>query len=651
MTENTVTMKISPLMTNLLQQINDLLVAAVLIVAFSLLAYITLQNWRNAIARALCVLLTCIVIVYGGDVLLNRAVRPTTIDVLLRLQWLGIALVPAAYLHFASALRQANSNDEQTQPRWPVLLGYAASAVIFVLALSTDLVVQGGAVGPLAQFVAGPLFWFYVLFFTGAMLIALRAILVTRRNTLTPTLRRRMSYLGITFAAPGLGVFPYLVIANVSTALPLGVILVLASLVSIGVIGMITVMTYSIAFQGMLVPDRLIKNDFIRWGLYGPFVGVTTILFIQLVPGMERALGLPSDTLITFGVMIMTVLMPLFVSRVRPYLDTLVYMQDREEIDYLRSLPRNTFTRTDLRQLLENSLIAICGALRVETGFVVGPSDGGNYTVKAVCGIRRDVKRFVAEHPLADLIPILERVPHYEHDLIPPTNSFLACNGFCMLPLRSPDGRFLGALGVAYPPEALRNNGALPPEAHNLIISLAHHMELALATVEMQQRIFAALRGLGPEMQSLQQLSTRLEQATPASLAAIEADIALQPEFPQLVKDALKHYWGGPKLSDSPLLGLRTVRRLLQEQGGSPTRALQAVLRQAISNLRPDDQLDPSAQEWMLYNILELRFLQGKRIRDIANRLAMSESDVYRKQSIAIEAVARQLALMEDGER
>ena len=74
------------------------------------------------------------------------------------------------------------------------------------------------------------------------------------------------------------------------------------------------------------------------------------------------------------------------------------------------------------------------------------------------------------------------------------------------------------------------------------------------------------------------------------------------------------------------------------------------MLRQAIENLRPDEQLDPSAQEWLLYNILELRFLQGKRIRDIADRLALSESDLYRKQRIAVEEVARQLALMEEAE-
>jgi hypothetical protein len=204
---------------------------------------------------------------------------------------------------------------------------------------------------------------------------------------------------------------------------------------------------------------------------------------------------------------------------------------------------------------------------------------------------------------------------------------------------------------VAYPPEQLSSGGNLDAETRQLISVLAHQMELALSTVQMQNQIFDALRGLGPEMHSLQQLASRLEQATPASLATIEGDLILDPTFPQLVKDALTQFWGGPKLAESPLLGLRTVKRGLQSHNGSPTRALQAVLRQAIDNMRPDDRLDPSAQEWLLYNLLEGRFLQRKTVRDVANRLAMSESDFYRKQRIAIEEVARQLALMEDGER
>jgi hypothetical protein len=54
--------------------------------------------------------------------------------------------------------------------------------------------------------------------------------------------------------------------------------------------------------------------------------------------------------------------------------------------------------------------------------------------------------------------------------------------------------------------------------------------------------------------------------------------------------------------------------------------------------------------EWILYNILELKFIQGHRVRDVARRLAMSESDLYRKQRVAIENVARTILNMEEAE-
>ncbi len=640
-------------MMAILEQLNQLLSAAVLIVTFSLLAYIAMQNWRNDIARALLVLLAGVMVVYGGDFLLARANRAATMDFLGRAQWLGIAVVPAAYMHLANALFGLSDRNEQARAaRWMVYLAYAGSAFFFALvAAGTDLVVRGDmAAGPIAQFQPGPLFSAYGLFFLTGALAAFTAILHSQRGALSFTQRRRLIYLGATFAAPGLGVFPFLVF-GAPTAVPASAILILQAIVSVIVAIMITVMTYSVALQGVLLPDRLIKQDFLRWWLYGPFIGVTIILFIQAAPMLEGLIGLPQNTLLTFGVMLMTVLMPLFVSRVKPYLDALVYRQDQDEMEYLRNLPRSTFTRTDLRVLLEHSLVAICGALRVETGFAVAPIDG-TYMIRASCGPRQALKRFVSEYPLVDLMPQLEQLPPRPRDTLPPTDAFLSCGGFCMLPLHSPDGLFLGALAMAYPPEQLQEGGGLAPETRHLISVLAHQMELGLATVQMQSRIFDTLRGLGPEMESLQHIATRLEQATPATLATLEAELVLDPAFPQLVKDALTQFWGGPKLADSPLLGLRTVKRLVQSQGGSPTRALQAVLRQAIGNLRPDEQLDPSAQEWLLYNLLEGRFLQRKTVRDVANRLAVSESDFYRKQRIAVEEVARQLALMEeDGER
>ncbi|NJP07213.1 MAG: sigma-70 family RNA polymerase sigma factor [Chloroflexaceae bacterium] len=529
--------------------------------------------------------------------------------------------------------------------------GLSQQCHLFGLALSTDMVVQGGVNSSIvSQFTAGPLFWAYAVFFVGSIGVMFQAVLSARRHALTPALRRRMTYLIVTFAGPGLATFPYLVIAGGYLPFPEEPILLLASMVSFGVMPMITVMTYSVGLQEMNIPDRLVKHDFVRWLLYGPMVGVTIILCIQTVPWFEYVIGIPGDTLIVFAVMIMTVFMPMLITRIRPYLDALVYRQDQAEIRYLRNLPRSTFTRTDLRQLLENTLIAVCGALRAETGFVVGPGGKEGYTVKALCGLRRDVKQFVADYPLQNVMPQVAQMHQRAMDTLPSQDDFLQRGPFRLLPLRSPDGIFLGALGIAYEPGLVHEQGALSADSRRLIDVLARQMEMALTTVEMQQRIFDTLRNLGPEMQSLHHLTSQFEQVAAQDLEHHETPVQLQPQFPQMVKDALTHYWGGPKLSDSPLLGLRSVRRLLQEQGGSPTRALQGVLRQAITNLRPDEQLDPSAQEWLLYTILEQRYLQGKRIREIADHLAMSESEFYRKQRVAIDAVARQLALMEDSE-
>jgi hypothetical protein len=410
-----------------------------------------------------------------------------------------------------------------------------------------------------------------------------------------------------------------------------------------GVAAMILVLTYSVAYQGALLPDRVVKQDFIRWLLVGPFVGVMVIFCFQVLPLLENVVGLPRDTIVIFGIMMFTVVIPNLIDYLRPRLENLLLWQDREQLQLLRRFDRKAFTRTDLRRLLENTLVTICGAMRAERGFVAAP-EGDGAMVKASVGPRHEIKRFFAEHKLVELLDQARKLPPRERSAVPEELDFLPVDGYCILPLNTAAGQFLGVVGVACP-----TSGATV-EVRRLIGTLAHQMELALENVQLQERIYGALRGLTPEMQTLQQLSAHLETVTPGTLEQLEADVALLPNFDQLVQDALKHYWGGPKLSESPLLGLRAVRNTLNETGSS-TKALQAVLRRAIENLRPDDQLDATAQEWVLYNILHLRFLQGLRIRDIALKLAMSESDFYRKQRVAVEEVARQLALMEEHER
>jgi DNA-directed RNA polymerase specialized sigma subunit len=54
-----------------------------------------------------------------------------------------------------------------------------------------------------------------------------------------------------------------------------------------------------------------------------------------------------------------------------------------------------------------------------------------------------------------------------------------------------------------------------------------------------------------------------------------------------------------------------------------------------------------TASEWVVYNILDSRFIQGRPIRELADRMAISESDFYRKQRAAIEQLAQALVKME----
>jgi hypothetical protein len=152
-----------------------------------------------------------------------------------------------------------------------------------------------------------------------------------------------------------------------------------------------------------------------------------------------------------------------------------------------------------------------------------------------------------------------------------------------------------------------------------------------------------------PQIEDIQHRRSLMRYEGDAALREL-TDMVGDPDFPRWVRDALSQYWGGPKLTRSPLLKLRVVEQALEEHG-STVNALRAVLEGAIERLRPEGDRSMTAAEWLLYNILELKFIRGYKVRDVALRLAMSESDLYRKQRIAIEEVARVLAEMERKEQ
>ena len=70
-------------------------------------------------------------------------------------------------------------------------------------------------------------------------------------------------------------------------------------------------------------------------------------------------------------------------------------------------------------------------------------------------------------------------------------------------------------------------------------------------------------------------------------------------------------------MTRSPLAQLRIVNDRLTQAEDDPTKALRLVLGNAIDRMRPEGKQDLSAPEWLLYNILEMRFIQGRKVREI----------------------------------
>jgi len=112
------------------------------------------------------------------------------------------------------------------------------------------------------------------------------------------------------------------------------------------------------------------------------------------------------------------------------------------------------------------------------------------------------------------------------------------------------------------------------------------------------------------------------------------------------VKDALSQIWGGPKVLQNPILQLNWIQNRIQVSKESPINAVRELLRDAISHLKPEGDRQYT-NEWLLYNLMDLKYLEGWKVRDIAIRLSLSEADLYRKQRMAIAAISRQIIEIE----
>jgi hypothetical protein len=659
---------------------NALVSSVVVILAFSLLAYTLTYNFRHPVARRFAYLLGLVMVTYASEVALTQVISADSATKWLRFQWLGIAFLPGAYYAFSySILRTTNYHTDRRR-----LINNAIgilSVVSALLALFSTLLVDYVEFDPLLSYLRpGILFWPFAAFFAGVVILSHFNIWKARQRCLTAESRKRMTYLLLASAAPGIGTFPYLIALGKASAGLLAPewILGLAIVGNSAVGSMLVFLSYTVAFFGVYTPDRVVRYRLIRYFARGPVVAILVILAIQTIPTVEHILGLPRNIVLFSVITGVTIAAQVFLSMSKALTDRIVYGEDREEIAWLRELDKRLLTTTDLRQFLENHLTVLCEILRVRSGFVAA-AIGTDLILEAMVGPEGTRQEILDDKDWSDALNealILVRAngahsggkPAHDADGRTPLsmNGGKASQqlpalqpaeyeGYWLWPVLEPASgregeRVLGMLGV----RARTDSPEISPEEQSLLAQQIDSVAAALLDRKMQMQVMVALRRIIPGIDRIQQIRGIVpyvsENTEVPAAELLEPSPIHNPEFESWVKDALSHYWGGPKLTRSPLMQLRVVDRVVEEADGNPAKALRLVLGRAIQNLRPGGKQDLSTPEWLLYNILEMRFIQGRKIRDIAVRLAISESDLYRKQRVAIGQVARVLTEMEQGD-
>ncbi len=628
----------------LLQSLNETLTAAIVVISASMFLYNLTRNLRNRVARTSGIVLACVTAVYVADVFIALKPGPRTLEAILRLQWIGIALMPAAMFHLSDALLATTGLPSRGRRRRIARILYLIGTLFIILTSFTDVLIRPVLRPATAIILPGAVFPIYLIYFVGATGVAFVNVQRARQRCLTRSTRRRMAYLQFALLTPALGIFPYSALLGLSETDSVAM-LFLVNLSNLVIILMLLFLSYPLSFFGTRVPDRVVKADLLRFVLRGPATGLLALTVIIFMTPAIRVMGLPGDSLMPFAVVAVVLLWQWLVALTLPWLEkNLIYSdEDGDQLAKLQNLSERLLTRADLLQLLDAILAASCDYLQVNTAFVAALTDDRLDIVTAIGPTRPSARWLEDERP--SLVNLLET--HNTADLY----ALQKWHSYWMIPLYSRrgvseqgDNLMIGLLGV----QARSAEINLTSDEARMFRSLSRRAAETLDDMRLQGEIYAALEGLLPQINVTRTRAAEVEYRhgrEPEPLA--ENHTVDREQFIEQVRAALRHYWGGPGLTSSRLLELAVVQNALADNDGNPARALRAVLLQAIEQQRPPGDRKMTSPEWTIYNILEQRFIERNRVRDVAVRLALSEPDLYRKQRVAIEAIADTLIEME----
>ena len=618
-----------------LQVFNQILNAGNAITAFSLLLYALTFNLRERVARSLALMFACVTLVYFFDVLVGTSTSPEEVELWLRLQWVGISFIPAAYLHFSDALLASTGRPSRGRRQKAIWVSYILGGVTLVLVAFTDLICgEIILTDSVAYLNPGPLFPVFTLFLVTTVIVAMLNFWRAYQRCLTRSTKRRMRYLMAGSLGPLLGSYPFMMAGGGALAQYPLVFWSALILINVLVGAQMILMAYSVAYFGVDYPDRVVKSRLFQWILRGPVVASTVLAVMVVVARVGDLLGVQTNRLVPFTTVAVLLVLQFLITLARQPIERwLFYGEERGDVIRLQLLEERLLTTGDLRQFLESILNAACDIIGVGSAFVaiVGP---GGLELEVAVGPEDPMRGSKELPPLL----ITDELQTFEQ-----LGVVFKWDVYWLLPLRLADPpEVIGIFGI----RGRASDPDFSQEEEEQLQALLERATIALAEKKLQLEVFAVVDNLMPRVATVQRMRAEARYASTDALTAPIEGIGSEDELANLVREALGHYWGGPRLTSSPLLSLRVVRQAAVEHEGNPVNALRSILRRGIDQVRPEGERRFTA-DWMLYNILEMKFLQGRKVRDIAMRLAMSEADLYRKQRVAIEAVTNAVTDME----
>jgi len=611
---------------------SQVLTAGIAITAFSLLLYSFSFNLHDRVVGSFILILTSVVFIFAAEALRTTAVQDWEVAIWLKLQWVGIVLLPAFYIDFSDALLESTGKPSRWRRRWAVRGAYALSFGFLIL-LPSDLLVGQLVLDQQAEPYLANTFLtdIFAVYYLAVMVVTWINFIRAYRRTVTSTSRRRMAYLLIGATAPALGSFPFLIFGS-ELAKNYLLLFWIVSIVSDSLVGvLVVVMAYAVSFFGLRSPDRVVKSRLLRWIMRGPVTAVITLGITTVVRRAGEVMGSPYTAWVPIVMVTTVVLLEYLITLVGPLVQRLLfYGNDSADLELIQTMEDRLLTRNDLIQFLDMILASVCDRLQASGAYVVALDPDKLELVAKVGKIQvGDLTAAGELYQLALKGETLTAFIRQDHIFVAPIRNGQLEEQKDLLGLM-----IVGGVERTEPDDDLRR----------FFTTLMTSTGLALRDRLTQEQVFRSLQTLSPQVELIQQLRAAGRYDREGILLK-EEELALETVSPW-AKDALSHYWGGPGLTESPLLRLQVVQDALKEHENNPANALRAILKNVIEHLKPEGERHYTA-EWILYNILAMKFMEGKKVREIALKLAISEADMYRKQRVAVDEVAKMLIEME----